>query len=47
MQHSIEARMMELKARKADLFRRLVDEPGAKSAGAALSRSDFDYLLED
>jgi len=45
MQHSIEARMLELKARKAKLFKQLVEEPGAKSAKAGLSRSDFDYLL--
>ncbi|TVP79856.1 MAG: DEAD/DEAH box helicase [Puniceicoccaceae bacterium] len=45
MQHSIEARMLELKARKAELFRQLVEEPGAQSARAGLSRDDFDYLL--
>ena len=45
MQHSIEARMLELKARKAELFRQLVEEPGAKAAKAGLSRDDFEYLL--
>lgn len=45
MQHSIEARMLELKARKAELFKRLVEEPGAKAATAGLNRDDFDYLL--
>ncbi|MDQ8195139.1 DEAD/DEAH box helicase [Coraliomargarita sp. SDUM461004] len=45
MQHSIEARMLELKARKAELFKQLVEEPGAKSAKAGLTRHDFDYLL--
>ena len=45
MQHSIEARMLELKARKAELFRQLVEEPGEKTAKAGLSRDDFDYLL--
>ncbi len=45
MQHSIEARMLELKARKAELFRQLVEEPGARAAKAGLSRHDFDYLL--
>jgi non-specific serine/threonine protein kinase len=45
MQHTIEARMLELKARKAELFRQLVEEPGGKSAAAGLSRTDFDYLL--
>ena len=46
MQHSIESRMMELKNRKADLFRQLVETPGAKTARAGLSRDDFNYLLE-
>jgi superfamily II DNA or RNA helicase len=45
MQHTIEARMLELKARKAELFRQLVEEPGGKPASAALSRHDFEYLL--
>ncbi|MDQ8209180.1 DEAD/DEAH box helicase [Coraliomargarita sp. SDUM461003] len=45
MQHSIEARMLELKARKAELFKQLVEEPGAKAAKAGLNRDDFDYLL--
>ena len=45
MQHSIEARMLELKARKAELFRQLVDEPGEKTAKTGLSRGDFNYLL--
>lgn len=47
MQHTIEARMLELKARKAELFRQLVEEPGGKSASAALSRGDLEYLLND
>jgi len=45
MQHSIEARMLELKERKAELFRRLVDDPGAQNARTGLSREDFEYLL--
>ena len=45
MKHTIEARMLELKAQKAELFRQLVEEPGGKSASASLSRTDFDYLL--
>jgi len=45
MQHSIEARMLELKARKAELFRQLVDDPGARSAKAGLTKQDIDYLL--
>jgi superfamily II DNA or RNA helicase len=45
MKHTIEARMLELKAQKAELFRQLVEEPGGKSASASLNRTDFDYLL--
>ncbi|MFU8849262.1 MAG: SNF2-related protein [Opitutales bacterium] len=47
MQHSIESRMMELKNRKAELFRQLIEAPGVKTARAGLSRQDFDYLLND
>ena len=47
MQHSIEARMLELKARKAELFKQLVEEPSSKSAKAGLTREDFDYLLNE
>lgn len=46
MQHSIESRMIELKNRKAELFRQLIEAPGAKTARAGLSRQDFEYLLE-
>ena len=46
MKHTIEARMLELKARKAELFRQLVEEPGGKPASAKLSRGDLEYLLE-
>jgi len=46
MQHSIESRMMELKDRKAELFRQLIEAPGAKTARSGLSRRDFEYLLE-
>ena len=45
MQHSIEARMLELKARKAELFRQLVEQPGERTASKGLCREDFDYLL--
>jgi superfamily II DNA or RNA helicase len=45
MQHSIEARMLELKAQKAELFRQLVEEPGGKAVSGGFSKSDFDYLL--
>lgn len=45
MRHTIEERMLELKAHKAKLFRQLIDEPGGHSTGAGLSRSDFDFLI--
>ncbi|MFP4202707.1 MAG: SNF2-related protein [Opitutales bacterium] len=45
MQHSIEERMLQLKARKADLFRQLVEDPGEKASGAAFSREDFEFLI--
>lgn len=46
MQHTIEARMMELKNRKAELFDQLVEQPGRQNSTSGLSRADFDYLLE-
>jgi non-specific serine/threonine protein kinase len=45
MKHTIEERMLELKARKAELFRQLVDEPGGQSSGSSLTRSDFEFLI--
>jgi len=45
MKHTIEERMLDLKARKAELFRQLVDEPSGQSSSSGLSRSDFEFLI--
>ncbi|CAA6677903.1 MULTISPECIES: DEAD/DEAH box helicase [unclassified Lentimonas] len=45
MKHTIEERMLDLKARKAELFRQLVDEPSAQSSHSGLSRTDFEFLI--
>jgi superfamily II DNA or RNA helicase len=45
MRHTIEERMLELKARKAELFRQLIDEPGGQAVRAGLSRGDFEFLI--
>jgi superfamily II DNA or RNA helicase len=45
MKHTIEERMLDLKARKAELFRQLVDEPGGQSSSSGLTRSDFEFLI--
>lgn len=45
MKHTIEERMLELKARKAELFRQLVDEPSSQSSRSGLTRSDFEFLI--
>ncbi len=45
MRHTLEEKMMLLKARKRRLFRALVGEEGAAGT-AAISRADFEYLLE-
>jgi len=47
MKHTIEERMLDLKARKAELFRQLVDEPGSQSSGTGLTRTDFEFLIND
>lgn len=45
MKHTIEERMLDLKARKAELFRQLVDEPSSQSSRNGLTRSDFEFLI--
>jgi len=47
MKHTIEERMLDLKARKAELFRQLVDEPGSQSSRTGLTRTDFEFLIND
>lgn len=46
MKHTIEERMLDLKARKAELFRQLVDEPSSESSRSGLTRTDFEFLID-
>ncbi len=46
MRHTIEERMLELKAKKADLFRQLIDEPSSGARSKGLSRGDLEFLIE-
>lgn len=45
MRHTIEEKMMALKARKLELYKAILEE-GAGGGGAGLTREDFDFLLE-
>ena len=45
MKHTIEERMLDLKARKAELFRQLVDDPRSQSSHSGLTRTDFEFLI--
>jgi len=45
MKHTIEERMLDLKARKAELFRQLIDEPRSQSPQSGLTRTDFEFLI--
>ena len=44
MRHTVEEKMMALKQRKLSLYRALMDTP-EKSAGKAITREDFNFLL--
>lgn len=44
MRHTIEEKMMELKARKLELYKELLED-GAASGGSGLTREDFEFLL--
>jgi hypothetical protein len=44
MRHTIEEKMMELKARKLELYKALLED-GSGSGGSALTREDFEFLL--
>ena len=44
MRHTVEEKMMALKLRKTSLYRALMDTP-EKSAGKAITREDFNFLL--
>jgi non-specific serine/threonine protein kinase len=45
MRHSIEEKMMTLKAQKLQLYKAILED-GAGGGGAGLSREDFEFLLE-
>jgi SNF2 family DNA or RNA helicase len=45
MKHTIEERMLVLKARKAALFRQLVESPQGQSSRESLTRDDFEFLI--
>lgn len=45
MHHSIEEKLMALKARKREVFESVVEFRQKKSGGAILSKEDFDFLL--
>lgn len=44
MRHTIEEKMMELKARKLELYKALLED-GTGSGGSGLTREDFEFLL--
>ena len=44
MRHTIEEKMMALKAQKTQLYRAILED-GADGGGAGLTREDFDFLL--
>ncbi len=44
MRHTIEEKMMELKARKLELYQALLED-GTGSGGSGLTREDFEFLL--
>jgi non-specific serine/threonine protein kinase len=46
MKHTIEERMLVLKARKAALFRQLVESPQGQSSRDNLTRDDFEFLID-
>ncbi len=46
MRHSIEEKMMKLKAQKRSLYEAVLAGSAQKGAGASLSKADFDFLLE-
>lgn len=45
MRHTIEEKMMGLKARKTQLYKAILED-GVAGGGAGLTREDFEYLLE-
>ncbi|HAP68091.1 MAG TPA: hypothetical protein DCQ99_10090 [Nitrospinae bacterium] len=45
MRHTIEEKMMELKKKKLELYKTVMDDTIGKKRGLSISKSDFDYLL--
>ena len=45
MHHTIEEKLMKLKARKREVFKRVIESKSTKSGLASLSRKDFEFLL--
>jgi len=45
MRHTIEEKMMELKKKKLDLYRTIMDNAKNHKKGTHISRSDFDFIL--
>src|SRR3990172_3623815 len=45
MRHTIEEKMMELKKKKLELYKTVMDDTVGKKRGLSISKSDFDYLL--
>ncbi len=45
MRHTIEEKMMELKKRKLELYKAVMEESTHKGRGVAIAKEDFDFLL--
>ena len=45
MRHTIEEKMMELKKKKLELYKTVMEDTVGKRKGLFISKSDFDYLL--
>jgi len=44
MKHTIEEKMMELKKRKLEIYKAVMED-GSGKRGLAINRKDFDFLL--
>jgi SNF2 family DNA or RNA helicase len=45
MRHTVEEKMMELKRKKQDLFRQIVENSESPTGGAMITKEDFTFLL--
>jgi len=45
MRHTIEEKMLELKRRKQELFRRIVEGTETRATGPLITREDFQFLV--